>query len=184
MGGSGSGRWGAHSKRTTVEECRSLDSRQMQREQVLGAGVYRVGRWGWWDAETREERASIGYEVDTRKGKAPRLGLSYNLPRTRESLDYAVLLEQSRSIGGSAPWWFCCPLVRQGRPCGARVRKLYLPPGARYFGCRRCYRLTYRSCQESDKRVSALRRDPGALLQMNPRDLPLGKLVLLLKAVR
>jgi hypothetical protein len=31
------------------------------------------------------------------------------------------------------------------------VGKLYLPGGGRYFGCRRCYRLTYRSCQESRK---------------------------------
>jgi hypothetical protein len=28
------------------------------------------------------------------------------------------------------------------------VRKLFLPPGGRYFGCRRCHRLTYASCQE------------------------------------
>ena len=41
--------------------------------------------------------------------------------------------------------------------------KLYLPPGARYFGCRRCHELTYRSCQEHDGRVSALRRNPEQL---------------------
>jgi hypothetical protein len=34
---------------------------------------------------------------------------------------------------------------------GRRVGKLYLPPGARYFGCRLCYDLTYTSCQESHK---------------------------------
>ena len=34
---------------------------------------------------------------------------------------------------------------------GRRAGKLYLPSVARYFGCRRCYDLTYRSCQESHK---------------------------------
>ena len=36
--------------------------------------------------------------------------------------------------------------------------KLYLPPGGRYFGCRHCHDLTYRSRQESDARVYALAR--------------------------
>ena len=50
-----------------------------------------------------------------------------------------------------------------GHACNRRVAKLYLPPGGRYFGCRHCYRLTYRSVQEHDKRVDALRRNPAAL---------------------
>jgi len=29
---------------------------------------------------------------------------------------------------------------------------LYLPAGSLYFGCRHCYDLTYRSCQDSHKR--------------------------------
>jgi hypothetical protein len=38
-----------------------------------------------------------------------------------------------------------------GRYCGRRVGKLYLPPGGLYYGCRHCYRLTYTSCNESHK---------------------------------
>jgi hypothetical protein len=37
------------------------------------------------------------------------------------------------------------------------VAKLHLPSGGRYFGCRRCYDLTYRSCQESHKYDSLYR---------------------------
>lgn len=33
----------------------------------------------------------------------------------------------------------------------------------RYYGCRHCHQLTYRRCQESDKRVNALHGDPAAL---------------------
>ena len=47
--------------------------------------------------------------------------------------------------------------------CNRRVAKLYLPPGGRYFGCRLCHGLTYKSAQEHDKRVDALRRNPAAL---------------------
>ncbi len=48
-------------------------------------------------------------------------------------------------------------MVIEGRPCGRRVGKLYLPSGGRYYGCRHCYRLTYTSCQESRKCESAFR---------------------------
>ena len=48
-------------------------------------------------------------------------------------------------------------LVRNNVACGRRVRKLYL--SGRYFGCRHCHNLTYRSRQESDSRVYAALRD-------------------------
>jgi hypothetical protein len=35
---------------------------------------------------------------------------------------------------------------------------LYLPPRARYFGCRHCHDLTYTSCQESHKYDGVYRR--------------------------
>ena len=38
-----------------------------------------------------------------------------------------------------------------GVPCERRVRKLLLPPGGKYFGCRNCYRLTYLSRKEDAK---------------------------------
>jgi len=51
-----------------------------------------------------------------------------------------------------------------GRGCGRRVGKLYLPPGGRYFGCRQCHDLTYTSCQEShryDRLFGRLAADTG-----------------------
>jgi hypothetical protein len=70
------------------------------------------------------------------------------------------------------------------------VRKLYLPPDGRYFGCRHCYRLTYRSVQEHDKRVDALIRNPGAFelayedFMTNPGSLKnCTKALLLMKAI-
>ena len=45
-----------------------------------------------------------------------------------------------------------------GVKCARRVAKLFQPPHSPYFGCRFCHRLTYRSRQGHDKRVTALLR--------------------------
>jgi hypothetical protein len=68
-----------------------------------------------------------------------------------------VELTTTRPRFGGLRWWFVCPLLVSGRPCRRRVGKLYLPPRARYFGCRHCYDLTYTSCQESRKYDGAFR---------------------------
>ena len=41
--------------------------------------------------------------------------------------------------------------MRRCGGCSRRAAKLHLPPGARYFACRRCYDLTYTSCQDSHR---------------------------------
>jgi hypothetical protein len=57
---------------------------------------------------------------------------------------------------------------------------------ADYFGCRYCFRLTYTSCQEHDKRVDATLRNPEALdaILANPRAALDGRLILAIKANR
>ena len=60
---------------------------------------------------------------------------------------YPVALDWSPCPFGGARPWFLCPLVVVGEPCRRRVRILYRPWGSRYFGCRRCHHLTYRSRQ-------------------------------------
>ena len=56
-------------------------------------------------------------------------------------------------LGGSS-WWFHCPA------CNRRCLKLYRPPGAYWFYCRRCHGLAYISSQE------AHRWDRGAMIGM------------------
>ncbi|MGA8215918.1 MAG: hypothetical protein WB799_20160 [Candidatus Sulfotelmatobacter sp.] len=60
---------------------------------------------------------------------------------------------------GGKRHWFKCPIVRDGKTCGRRVGRLYLPPGAPAFGCRHCHNLTYRSAREHNKRKGALARN-------------------------
>ena len=54
------------------------------------------------------------------------------------------------NFGGYRPWLICMH-------CGGRVAVLYLR--GKYFACRHCHDLTYRSCQESDSRFRKLLQD-------------------------
>jgi hypothetical protein len=156
MGGLGSGNhyhWWRPGKKTVVEDCLSLDANRWTREGILKAGVYRSGWWRWVYRSGRE--CSIGYKVRTFDSDDPVLRLTYSRTRAGteqpESIDYHIRLATTVPRFGGLRWWFICPLVTRGRDCGRRVGKLYLPPGAHYFGCRHCHDLTYTSCQESHK---------------------------------
>jgi hypothetical protein len=91
------------------------------------------------------ERGSIGIEVSVdpfgSAGKSLRLTYTHTDVNTDEktSLDYRVGLVTTPCNFGGSRYWFLCPLVASGQPCGRRVGKLYLPPGAKYFGCRNCW---------------------------------------------
>jgi hypothetical protein len=156
MGGPGSGshyHWWRSGKKTTVEECLSIDANSCMRKGVLKAGRHTAGNLQWTYRNGRG--FTVNFAGDTRDPGDPFLRLWYawagTSTRDQGSADYAIRLTTTRPRFGGLRWWFSCPLVRNGRPCGRRVGKLYLPGRARYFGCRHCYQLTYTSCQESRK---------------------------------
>jgi hypothetical protein len=146
MGGEGSGNWYRFDKKTTTEECRSLDVRRFRREGLLKPGHW--FSWCWWRAE--EKVASIG--VFVRQG---RLVLAYRHRsgpggEWEDVKELVPLTWTACNFGGERPW-FICP----GAGCGRRVAVLYGP--GRYFLCRHCYGLRYES-QRKDKMHRALRR--------------------------
>lgn len=146
MGGYGSGWTG--SRKTTVEECRKLDAGRMQKEKVFPEDGQRFGSWVWSNADTGEELSRIGYHVCTmpEMKKAPFLRLIYTLTASGEQLDYLVRLTKTPLPWGGVRWGFRCPC------CGRSCRKLYFPPGdCKYYACRQCYRLTYKSTQDAHK---------------------------------
>lgn len=158
MGAWGSGRWAYHRKATTVESCYVIDLGELARK---GAFVpWYAGSVSWSRGE--EVVATIGCTVRP-AGDGLSLRLSYRWVHAGEDVDLSVRLESTPLHFGGRRWWGICPLAVKGQACNRRVGKLYLPPGNRYFGCRHCHRLTYRSAQEHDKRVDALRRNPAAL---------------------
>ena len=156
MGGPGSGNhyhWWRRSKKGVVEDCLSLDANRWTREGILKEGVFKAGtlRWTYGNGST----FAVHYEVVTGTPDPSVVRLSYSWIWTatgeQESANYRVPLTTTMPRFGGLRWWFVCPLSINGRPCGRRVGKLFLPPHARYFGCRHCHDLTYTSCQESHK---------------------------------
>jgi hypothetical protein len=112
--------------------------------------------------------AFIGYTVRPAEDGLI-LQLSYRCSgagQNAEEVEVPVRLATTPLHFGDRRWWGICPLVVNRQACNRRVGRLYLPPGGRYFGCRHCHRLTYRSAQEHDKRIVELRKNPALLRAM------------------
>ncbi len=122
MGGSGSGRWGGHCKRRTVESCQLVEVRP---------GGRIVGRFneGAWRLSPMNE------------GDQLFLTLERNL-NGRKVLQAIEVMPWSPPLGGRA-FWLSCPLCRRN------FRKLFAPPGQFDFRCRQCWGLAYQSSQEA-----------------------------------
>ena len=119
------------------------------------AGEWTSGSLGWISDGEDKPHATIGYEADLSDQDNAWLRLRYQ--RNGEPVDYKVRLVTSTPHYGGLRWWFICPLVRNDGGPPHRVAKLYLPSGAKYFGSREGYGLTYTSCQESGKNGSLWR---------------------------
>lgn len=104
------------------------------------------GRVPWtWGGSGRA--CSLGYFV-TWNDSAPTITLHYRW-RDTENVRIPVGLETSRTNFNGRRGWFTCPLIVRGFHCRRRAEKPYLPTGAKYFGCRVCHNLTYKSAQEA-----------------------------------
>jgi hypothetical protein len=159
MGGLGSGERLGPVKRQ-VEDCDTLDTALLRRWGWLVPGDARGGTITW--RRGREVCGEIGLTANLMCLDAASVWLSYTL--AGERLDHRVLLDSTTPRYGGLRWWFLCPLVVRGIACERRVRKLYRV--GRYFGCRHCHDLTYKSRQEHDARVSRLMKDPGQMRAM------------------
>jgi hypothetical protein len=147
-------------QRLTVEDCFAVDV-AMLKGIVQAPGDWRVYRCHRPTGAGTEE---IGYKVeidaDNHSSLILRYVLSKNGIRSRFPLQYAVRTTTVPCRYGGRRYFLNCPLVRNGVPCLKRVRKLFLPPGARFFGCRACYRLAYESSQTHSSRLDHLLRLP------------------------
>ena len=154
-------------KATAVEDGLALDAGTLARGGAISHGRT-TGTLSWKDADGREI-ASVLWETESVEEAAALIQLRYSL-RTRgagdpgEGVVEPVRLLATRPNYGGVRWWFACPLITDGKSCGRQVAKLYAPPGARYFGCRTCHRLTYRSVQQRRSCLELWRRNPEAAL--------------------
>ena len=174
MGGFGSGIWKTLDKKATVEDCLILSAGKLMSLGRLkpNCSTYN-GSLAWTRTYTGEKIASIGIDTDCGDDSGT-VRLYYTCKNAGESVDCRIKIVATPLPWGGPRWWFICPLTVSGRYCGRRVGKLYLPNGARYFGCRRCYDLTYTSCQESHK-FDACLAAVGAPMGLSAREV--GKLL-------
>ena len=150
MGGVGSGNWYRFDKKTTTDECHSVDVRYLHRQDLLKPGRWFSLRWSRAGRETGSIRtAVIGDEkperviLTYRHRSGP--GDEWEDVREPVSLSWTAC-----NFGGQRPW-FICP----GAGCGRMVTVLYGP--GRYFLFRHCYDLVYESQRENEMN-RALRR--------------------------
>jgi hypothetical protein len=143
MGGTGSGRWQYHTKSTLVEDCLTLDTAILRREQLLGWRSSR-GTSEWRD-DSAVTLGSVAWSLEPVSSNQMLLRLSYvaGSEWCPEFVTDVVSLIAIRPMYGGRRWFFECPT------CGRHVCKLFMPVSTTRFRCRRCHRLTYRSCQES-----------------------------------
>jgi DNA-directed RNA polymerase subunit RPC12/RpoP len=172
MGGMGSGRWGGHRKALTVEEV----PLKLALDRHVAASIRAGGRYGvrWTHqpglAEPGVEH-TIAYTVCTDHAAVM---LDYTADGQR--IVERVGITPARLTYGQQLYWRC-------PGCGRRVGILY---HLGRFRCRTCHRLTYRSTQQTDKRVYAYLREvgdqasPAALLARRGDDT--NQTILLLKA--
>jgi hypothetical protein len=142
LGGFGSGRhW--FLKKTTVEECLTLDINKLIKAGLLNRS------WGelrWYRGG--EETACVDYmlkDMGFKEGESVHvlMLLSSVIRRDQRVPTQDIPLLTTLLHSGGKRYWFSCP------NCKRRVGRLHLPYGGSYFFCRRCYDLTYMSSQES-----------------------------------
>src|SRR5258705_5704745 len=157
MGGFGSGE--RSKKKTTVESCLKLDAGGFSKDAEIKPGVYSVGELTWRRADERFLSVPFWLEPKTVDRALLHITSRLETDGTETSLIEPIILTGTIPHFGGVRWWFICPLIVDGTTCNRRVKKLFLPPGAKYFGCRTCYSLIYESAQTHDARIGKLMKN-------------------------
>jgi len=107
---------------------------------VRRAGGVKSGSLTWTFGD--DSQASVSYEANIFKRY-----VRFTYSQDGDPVDYHVAITYTRCNYGGFRYWFICPLSSNGKPCNRRVGLLYM--AGKYFGCRTCHDLTYRSQSES-----------------------------------
>ncbi len=151
MGDLGSGRWNNYTKKRIVEDCWILDLARFPLKDSATdppRGFLLASRINGGELPLPVDYAFVEEGED-----APYLDITHLTGRrgSVEDVEERVKLLSTRPHFGGVRWYFSCPFTIEGERCGNRVRILYLPPGERRFGCRKCHNLTYESSQQSHR---------------------------------
>src|SRR5688572_19772324 len=104
VGGSGSGgrRW-FHDRKTTDEDCLSLDINRLLRMGLIVVGKWVSGSLVWTNKGTGEQVATIGYEANLTSEYA---WLRVHYSKNGRAEDYRITLATTRPTYGGVRWWF------------------------------------------------------------------------------
>ncbi len=152
-------------KRKTVEECLYLDTSFLKDKRYLIHDEVHT-RIIHWKYKYSDKMPNIGIGISLRPNNEhiyPFYTINPNSPQ-EEKIHYMIHLESTPCFYGGKRWWFLCPVIKDGKPCRRRVAHLY--SNGKYFVCRHCFNLTYRTCQESNNRIKKLRNHPRKIKKM------------------
>ncbi len=142
MGGPGSGnRYRSRPRKVTVEESAVLTVKALRTRLALAA----VGSLPL--PHVIGGPPSIGYFITP----TDPTDVVLHYPRHGAYMWLRARLVATPARYGGQRWWVACPFTAKGVACNRRVGKLYLPPRAHQFGCRKCHTLAYKSSQDAHK---------------------------------
>ena len=114
-------------------------------------------RINWSNSETGEPLGNMRF--DLMLGESEGIAIfKYRLADAKEIQKYPIRITSTPLPWNRQRWWWICPLSKDGVACCRRVSKLYLPHGSRFFGCRKCHELTYRTSQQAHSFERFLKR--------------------------
>ena len=127
-----------------------------------------MGRWPWSDRVMVENCLVLSVFDPETKRRVAKTGEDGFLEVVVSEDDvelfrHRLLITKTPTRSGGWRYWFRC------HSCYKKVAKLYLPPQAQRFGCRKCHDLTYRSQKQHDKNVTALLKSPAMMHQLKAR---------------
>ena len=131
---------GRRKRKRTVEECRELSIGTFR--ELFHANAAERLIWKKNDAVVMAANFTLTWDT------TPLIGLTYFMP-DNSLVEFFVELKATTQRLGGERWWFVCPLIVRGVPCNRRVSTLFMPPGSKFFGCRHCLNLSYRSKQKT-----------------------------------
>ena len=125
-------------KKQTTDNLIKLSVRDLKTGGGLQTGLCKEGYMHWGGADAKTAKASVSFKLNTMK-EHKYLEVKYVC--NEDVMEYPITLEVTRPNYGGLRWWFRCPC------CGERVADLYIKK--RFFCCRKCNNLSYRSQQYS-----------------------------------
>lgn len=150
-------------KKYCVEECSAFDLKDLNPYMKNFVDKQEVITYDSYGNESKyilKNPDSIDFSRDNIRVEL-KYSVIINATEEVEQINYYVKLTRTPCNYGGYRWWFICPNIN----CGKRVEVLYRSPISKYYACRHCHNLTYRSRQDHRSLFDRLFRNPFVSLR-------------------